>query len=357
MTGLLTDLMRERADHLDAPYLDLTAITRTGERRVRRRRTALVGGAATAAALTVLVLPALGGEGPAPARDLAADGTTAVPSPLAWISGSTLHRVGRPDTDLGVDVRAWVWVGDDIAFTDAERRVRLWSGDALDVVGRSAAVPQDKQELFSDGTLVAWLGADGAWQALDTTTGELTSDGAGPYRSDPTRSQVTAIDGSVVYGLDARGVVAWDTTAGRVDVVDRDAARVVIDAEGGVLLRATGDGDARVEGGGRNLAVTVDSFANLSADGAHVVAESDDVGVLLDTTTGERLTLDTGFGWSLPFQWVDDDTVAVLAFTGARTDAVDHPFLVACTVADGACTDAQPLPTAFQLPVGIHFDR
>ena len=32
MTGLLNDLLRDRADHLDAPELDLAVITRDGDR-------------------------------------------------------------------------------------------------------------------------------------------------------------------------------------------------------------------------------------------------------------------------------------------------------------------------------------
>lgn len=355
MTGLLTDLMRDRADHLEAPRLDLGEITRAGERRVRRRRTTWAAGVAVAAAATVLGVQALvPGDGGATGR--MADGAVEAPQQLSWISGSTLHRTDAPEVDLGVDVRAWVWVGDDIAFTDAEHRVRLWSGDALDVLGRSADVPEDEQELFSDGTRVAWLGADGAWQAVDTATGETATDGDGPYRAGATRSRVTAMDGTLVYGLDARGVVAWDTASGRVDVVDRNAGRTVIDAEGDTLLRATDDGRALVEGPGRDLTITLDSFADLSPDGTHVVAESDDQGVLLDTSTGEPVALDTGYDWALPFEWIDGDTVAVLAFTGTDTDAQDRPFVLACTVSTGACGNAQALPAAFQLPIGIHFD-
>ena len=54
MTGLLNDLMRDRADHLEAPEVDLAAIARNGERAVRRRRAAVVGGVAAASVVALV---------------------------------------------------------------------------------------------------------------------------------------------------------------------------------------------------------------------------------------------------------------------------------------------------------------
>lgn len=359
MTGMLHDLLHERADDLGAPHVDLATITRDGDRRVRRRRTALAGGLAAAVVAVAGGVAVLGGgaaTSPDTRRDRVADGTDAAPVALSWVTGSTLHRAGQPDVDLGVGVRAWVWAGDDVVFTDAQRRVRVWSGDALDVVGTSADVVPDREELLADGTRVAWLGADGAWHVVDTATGQTDSDGAGPYRADATRSQVTAFDGTTVYGIDARGIVAWDSATGEVSVLDQDAGRAVIDADGGVLLRAVGDRKAEVTGGGSPLTLTVDSFANLSPDGGHVVAESDDVGLLLDTATGFPVLLATSYGWELPFQWLDDDTVAVLAYDTEDPQERDVPRLLSCTVSTGECGSPITLDADFQLPVGIHLD-
>lgn len=351
MTGLLTELMHDRADHLDGPDLDLARITRDGDRRVRRRRTALVGGVAAAVAIGVVAVPSLTGDrdGDGTARDLVADGTAAAPVPLSWTTGSTLRRSGAPDVDLGVDVRAWVWVGDAIALTDDERRVLIWTDGALEEVGTAARPDPDDAELVADGARVAWVDPDRRLVLLDTASGEATAQdvpGAGDVR-------ITALDGDMVYAVGGDGVLAWDTRTGEIEVLDPSGESIVIDAEDGTLLRALPGRRARVEGPGRDLTLTTDSFANLSPGGAHVVAESNDEGILLDTSTGERVPLATGYDWALPFQWLDGDAVAVLAFSFGEDS--EEPFLVRCVVSTGACDEGEPLEPGFQLPAGLHF--
>ncbi|MBS2938133.1 hypothetical protein KDN32_10295 [Nocardioides sp. J2M5] len=357
MTGMLQDLLHERADEAGAPHVDLASITRDGERRVRHRRTAVLGGL-TAAAVSVVAGVALLGGGPSPSpdsgRDRLADGTDSTPVALSWVEGTTLHRAGQPDVDLGVEVRAWVWAGDDVVFTDPDLRVRVWSGDALDVVGEVAKPPSDEAELVADGTRVAWADPQGRPVRLDVSTGEVVTGPRLPGRD----LRVTAIDGAVVYAAGSGGVHVWQPTSpdGFETLVD-DARGTVIDAEGGTLVRETGDREARVTGpGGRVLTLATDGFANLSPDGSHVASESDDTGVLLDTDTGAQVTLDTGFAWALPYQWLDDDTVVVLAFSGLDSSQDEVPHLLTCEVPTGACGDAVTLPSTFQLPIGIHLE-
>jgi hypothetical protein len=356
MTGLLTDVMHDRADRLGPPPVDLEAITRNGDRRVRHRRTALVGGI-TAAAVVVAAGAALLGGGRAPGPDGGradvADGTDAAPVALSWVEGSTLRRVGGPDVDLGVDVRAWVSAGDDIVLTDDARRVLVWTGDDLEVVGTVAAPRADDAELVADGTRVAWAAPGGRVVHLDASTGEQKALGTAGERD----TRVTALDGDMVYGVDRGGVFSWDTRSQEVEVLDPTGEQVVIDAEAATLVIADRGRRARVSGPAGELTFTTDSFANLSPDGTHLVSETDDEGVLLDTTTGERIALETGYAWALPFQWLDSDTVAVLAFSGSLSGVEeDRPHLLSCAVSTGACAPSQPLAAQFQLPVGIHFD-
>lgn len=356
MTGMLQDLLHERADGLDAPHVDLATITRDGERRVRRRRTATLGGLAAAAVVVaggVAVLGGGAGGAPDTRRDRVADGTDAHPLALAWVTGSTLHRVGEPDVDLGVDVRAWVWAGDDVVFTDPERRVRVWSGDALDVVGEVGEPEADDAELVADDTQVAWVDPDGRPVRLDVATGDTVTGPRLPGRD----VRLTAMDGATVYAASSEGVHTWQpVTPEAYQRLGTDPGGVVIDAQAGTLLRSTGDRTARATGPGRSLTLTVDSFAHLSPDGGHVVAESDDTGVLLDTASGERTDLDTGFAWALPFQWLDNDTVAVLAFSGVDGDGEEVAHLLPCTVSTGACGEPVTLDGGFQLPLGTHLD-
>lgn len=355
MTGLLQDLLHERADEVGTPHLDLDAITSDGDRRVRRRRTALLGGIAAATVAAGLAVPAL-----LPAQDarrtddLVADGTSAAPVPLSWTTGSVLHRPGLPDVDLGVDVRAWVWVGDDVVFTDPARTVRLWTGDALDVIGRTAAAATDDAELVSDGRFAAWVSQDGRVVRYDVAQREPVV--APELPGDGTR--VTAMDGSQVYAADSAGVYVWQPTApDAYRTVSDDPQDVVLDAEDGTTVQLEGDRQARVSGPGRDTSLVVDGFANLAPGGGHVVAESDDEGILLDTATGDRVPLLTGYEWALPFQWLDDDTVAVLAFAGIESGGSQTPYVLPCTVSTGDCGQATELPDAFQLPLGMHLDN
>lgn len=350
MTGLLTDVMHDRADHLDAPDLDLARITRDGDRRVRRRRTALVGGIAAVVAVGVVAVPSLTGDrdGGGTGRDVVADGTAAAPVPLSWTTGSTLRRSGAPDVDLGVDVRAWVWAGEAIALTDDDRRVLLWEDGSLEQVGTVATPDPDDAELVADGERVAWVDPDRRLVLLDTATGETSTQDV-PRGGDV---RVTALDGDTVYAVGS-GVLAWDTRTSEVETLDPSGRAIVIDAEDGTLLRALPGRRAKVEGPGRELTLTTDSFANLSPDGTHVVAESNDEGILLDTSSGDRVPLATGYDWALPFQWLDTDAVAVLAF--AFGEDTEEPFLVRCVVSTGACDEGEPLEPGFQLPAGLHF--
>ena len=357
MTGLLTDLMHDRADHLDAPALDLAEITRDGDRRVRRRRTAVVGGLAAAAAVVALAVPSLvlGDDDPV-RRDLVADGTTADPQPLSWITGSTLHRTGQEPVDLGVDVRAWVWVGDDIAFTDARHRVHLWTGDALDVVGRTADVPSDRIDLVSDGSQVGWVDAERGFTVYDVDTRLASSTAAVPSAGEP--AEVTALDGATLYGTDSRGTVAW-RRGRRGRGADR-RSRCGAGRRGGDHGPGRRPGNRAVlSRDGQTVQLSTREFANLSPDGALVAVENDDLGQVVDATTGEARPFEHGHEWAVGYQWLDPTTLAVLAFDGIEDDTARTAWLLTCDGRTGSCqgpgTDVPAGFGDFQLPMGVHF--
>lgn len=364
MTGLLKDVMNERADSLDAPELDLAALTRSGERRVRRRRTGWAGGIAAVTTVAALAGPSLVGGG-TDMRPHVADGTAALPRQLAWVVGSTLHRTGEPDVDLGSPVRAWVLQGDPqrrpgadtVVYTDENHRVHVWADGTDRVVGRTIVPERDTAELVADVSDVAWVDAERGLTRYDVNNDTLAWVPASPGSGTP---QVTALDAGVVYAVDARGAIAWDTSEGVPRVVDPDPEHAVLDAEYGTTVQFRGNRRARVTGPGGGLTFAVDSFANLSPDRTMVVAETGDEGVLLDVATGERRPLDSGHEWSLPYSWLDDDTVAVLAFDGLDgADRDRQAFLQVCDTVSGACDGpGVELPGAFgafQLPNGIHF--
>ena len=362
MTGILKDVMTERAEAVDAPHVDVVAITRAGERRVRRRRTAIVGGVAAATLVVGLVgnvlLP---GDGPRGSEgQVAVDGSDGSPQPLSWATGSTVHRAGMTDIDLGIEIRSWLWVGADIAFTDDQRRVRLWTGDALDVIGTTAPheYGDTDPEIVADDLRLGWLDREDGFVVHDTRSGKREVLALEPTEGADVLPHLTALDGRTAYGVDGRGVFAWDLGTGDVEVLDNDPGHVVIDAENGVLLRKQ-SGTGVVVRDGRQVTFALDSFANLSPDGAVVTAESNDVGILVDTATGERIQYDTGRDWSMPFQWLDDDTVAVLAMDPVEGEGEDAlgMVLTTCDVSTGTCDqDGQAVDaTRMELPLGIHF--
>ena len=360
MTGLLTDLMHERADHLGAPEIDLAGITRDGERRVRRRRTAWMGGVAAAAVLAALAAPVLvGGAGGGDARrDVVADGTATDPQPLAWISGSVLHRAGRPDVDLGVEVRAWVWVGDDIAFTDLQHRVRLWTGDALDVIGSTADVEPDTAELVADGSFVAWVSPEQRLVRYDASGRELATSPALPGR----RPHVTTLDGSQVYAADTAGVYAWQPSAPDAFQTLEGDLGDVLDAEDGTAVRKVDtENRAILTRNGEVVQLSTREFANLSPDGALVAVENDDLGQVVDAMTGATVPFEHGHEWAVGYQWLDATTLAVLAFDGIEEDSAQTAWLLTCDgptgVCDGPGTEVPAGYGDFQLPMGIHFSE
>ena len=159
MTGQLTDLMHERADRLERRDLDLEQIVREGDKRVQRRRTALVGGVAALAVAAAVAIPALvGGGGPG-------DDTTVIDPDLAaaFVAHTPSYALGSEVTvdgttfDVGRTVRAYVQTDVGIVFSDAEGTV--WAANGADVteVGTvNAKVPR----LVADGTRVGGVEDD-----------------------------------------------------------------------------------------------------------------------------------------------------------------------------------------------------
>ncbi|KQV69849.1 hypothetical protein ASC64_08535 [Nocardioides sp. Root122] len=351
MTGLLTDLMRERADHLDAPELDLAAITRDGDRVVRRRRTAVVGGVAAASVLVVVAGAAVLG-GRASDDAVVAAGPVAELDQLSWTTGRVLHTGSGATVALDTDVRAWVWVGDSVVYTDPSGRVHLWQGGMERIIG-SAVAEGDLAELVTDATFVAWVDADRRLVRYDVTDGTLVRGPSMPG----SRLRATAIDGATVYAADSEGVYAWqpsDPDAYRA--LGTDPRAVVLDAENGTLVRTAPGRTVVFERDGDTLLVAAREFAELSPDARLLSVEDDDAGLVVDTASGVEVSLDTGHEWAIGYRWMDATTVATLAFDGVGGEDMDG-WLLACDAVTGACSRGEQLPAlgGFQLPIGIHF--
>lgn len=360
MNDLLTDLMHERADALPAPELDLGTIHDAGNRRVRGRRTRLAGAAVAAAAALTLGGTTLLGDGPGDGLDAATEvGDAPDPLPLSWVTGSTLHRQGAPDVDLGAEVRAWVRAGDQVVFTDLDGLVRQWGPGGSTVIGEASSPGADRAELVADGPSVAWVDGSSGFVVHDVATGSSSSTPVEPGQDEPA---VTAIDGDVVYVVDSRGVAAWRTTDGRVDVLDPDPGAEVMDAESGVLVRSLPrENRALLTREGRTIELSTREFARLSPDGRLVAIENNDVGVVVDAVTGERLPFRHGHEWAVGYEWLDDTTLAVMAFDGLEEDGAAEAVLTSCDAVSGTCEQpGRSVPSGFgdfQLPIGVRFSE
>ena len=349
MTGLLHDVLHDRAEHLPATDLDVQALVRAGDRRVARRRTTFAG-AGVAAAL------ALGLAGPALLTDLPRHhdvATAATPGgAIAYARGSTIHVDGRT-IDVGHPVRALVQGPSGFVVTDPDGTVLAVTDGRVLEVGTLSDAPNPRLE--SDGDVVAWVEGSQAggeqFAVLDLATGSgvVRSPVArtGVELADATSATIAAVDGRTVYLADRRGVVAWDALdSGRTRLLaaQQDQEVEVYDVEDGVFSYHAMDGapthkvDQHLVGNGlRSPMWVVDTWdGDLSPSGRYLISDTDDVNAVFDNTTGKQLPFDKGdYAYLVGYRWLDDDTYAGL---GLRTTDSTEPDLFTCEVATGSCT-------------------
>ena len=117
----------------------------------------------------------------------------------------TIHIDG--DTfDVGHRVRALVQTDRGVVFTDPDGDVYAADGEAEDRIGHTDR-SRVGQRLVADGSRVAWLDAPGArFVTVDQATGREETVPAQPLAGE-FAAHPLAIDGNVVYGVDARGAL------------------------------------------------------------------------------------------------------------------------------------------------------
>jgi hypothetical protein len=373
MTGILTDVMRDRADSLDAPTLDVAAMVRDGESRVARRRfrtTGAVGLAAAAAAAIAVGAPALWSGGATTATESPFAAAFEAHSP-AYAVGSTVHVDGRT-FDVGRDVHAMVQSDSGVVFTDAEGVVWATDGDAPAVeVGRTHA---RHPQLETDGSLVAWTERDGelpVYAVLDQSAGtDVVRDslsarpGMGELRDERDPALVYAVDGAEVYVRDPRGLVAWNPVSGEQRVLGPAGGFTVEDVKAGLIAHTTPAGPGRSTyrvgpalGEGTRLQAW-NGFA-LSPDGRWLVGEDEpDEAALFDTATGRMSDASVdGYSFFVGYGWADEDTYVGLGLNEPYDAAsVD---LLTCDVGGGCTVTAAGIGTiedGVVIPLGSPMD-
>ncbi|WP_181310753.1 hypothetical protein [Nocardioides campestrisoli] len=365
MTTDLHDLMSERAERLDPPTLDASAIMAAGDRRVRRRRWTGGAGAAVLCVAAALAAPAvLGGSG---TDGLVAERPADSEDPVAWVSGSVLHT--SPDgptvdlAELGREPISLVQADSGFVFSEADGSVHAVIDDEVVEVG-TLQVPESPR-FESDGDVVAWVDAgegEPAYAALDLSKGAGVVSlpvrrgyGTPLERELGMTEAVAAVDGDTVYLRAPNGARVWRPFAADDQVVSlpvADGTRVVLeDVQNGVFHyhRAGGTPAAKEEayvvGPDLSTGVEVESWEGiLSPDGRYLVSEMNDENVVSDTATGARLPFDLGeYSFLAGYRWLDDDTYAALAMKDVSGDRVD---LLRCEVTTGSC---EPVVTGLDL--------
>lgn len=355
MTDRLTSTLHERADGVQFDVPDVDALVGAGERRLRRRRTAVTGAAALAVVAAIGVAGVLrpdGGGGepvPAPApdqvdtypvqqRDLPP--MVVVGGDVAWVDGRT-ERLRAPADDLVRTSIGWVYTSYDGVFSRTESGTQRLPGVTGDLVVSD-----------EDGVLVALydLEPDGAViRVLDQRTGEVRT----VLEDLPRESGVVALDGDRLYGYDRGGPWVIDLGTGQrgtapygVSAVERATVVRNPDVTEGdpyedTTVVETPDGQVRGLGWSGDVGA-------LSPDGAWYASDDlidpddvlrgYDVAGAVAVTTGEQVRLRTGAepgDLVMVNGWLDDTTLQV----GVVPEDESTPTrLITCSVPSGACT-------------------
>jgi hypothetical protein len=341
MTETLTRLLHERADDAQLVPVDLTAVTRAGDRAVRRRRW---GAVASATALVTVAV----GLATIPWRR---DGSTPVaPVPAisgpTWASGSVLHTASG-DVDLGVPFYTYVRTARGYVVTDY-RTIWSWMDGKLRQVGTvEGSFPSSTFRMVgdTDGSLVAWPSRHGP-MVLDQEARTVTR------IPEVTQLQVIGVDDRSVYLLGAEGhAIAVDVDSGQVTPVDKfnndadgnDAS--LVDAQDGTYLGYDLKGDPVANTAAdkwMTLSFDQRSALSLSPNGRWAVVGDvmtpGDVSAYDLRVGSQSLRLPTDSYLAYPYEWLDDDTVVLLSL--ATEDA--HYRLLTCTVSEPSCRVAVP---------------
>ena len=364
MTGQLTDLMHERADRLEPPDVDIERLVREGDKRVRRRRTALVGGVAALAVAAAMAIPALVGGGTATTGRDPEPVAPGISHEVSWATGGTIH-FGNRSVDVGRTVRSYVVTDGGAVFSDPDGAV--WSVVGTDVA-RIGHVAADYAYLVSDGSRAAWVEPreTPVFVVFDQVTGDTVRDSlqntAGmSYLTGARISAVLyALDGPVAYVKSGQAAVAWDTGTGAHQVLDPDVHGFGInDAQAGLIAYVTSDYPP-VHRVGTDLqsgtSLDVEHVYSLSPGGRYLIGapEPEDIRIY-DTSTGAAMPKDDyGYAYFYGYQWLDDAHFAALGFDSMADDAPMD--VLTCAAATGRCTvaadDAGSKAGGFNIPLG-----
>ncbi|MBB6626223.1 hypothetical protein H5V45_02705 [Nocardioides sp. KIGAM211] len=365
MTEKLKTLLHERAEHVDFATPDVDALTRAGDRTIRRRR-GIVGLASLASVAIVGALVATAFTGSStPDGAPTADDPAGTDRSLSWSVGAFIHD-GGATVDTGHEINAYVETSVGYVIADPDGTVWSVRDGQVTEIGR---VDTKYPRLVADPTSpwVAWVDASNqgspSFFAFDQESLESQSFGSGTSTSggtladekDPTYAY--ALDGTTLYLRDTRGAVALDLASGTEKVVDptaRNGFDVVTVHDGLIASRTdTGTRIGRTTKDGYVLDQAYGSTGSFSPDGSYYTSDADEPSVW-DLSTKQKLPVPglDGYYFATGYAWLDDDTLAVIA---AKKETAPAELLT-CEIPAGTCTSEVELSTFehidFRLPSG-----
>jgi hypothetical protein len=343
MTGQLRTTLQRHADDLEPLALDLGAVTRTGQRRVRRR-SALIGGVAAGAVLATSL--AVGTE--ALHRGSGdASFATAGSGGLLYAAGDVIHS---GDVTVQADglVYGVVPTSTGLVYVDRDLRVFAVDDSGSHRIGRLA---EADFELVGDtaGSTVAWRGRDGL-DVYRVSTDEVTTVPLVMPADGASIAQIRTVSDGTVWFWDARGNMTYDSLSGRLQHLDHlDAPAQVQDVEGDRMLAAAEGPDGATGVAVLHLPVTGPYQAqttraldgDLSPDGEHwftTAADDHNDFEVFDSSSSRAQTPAYDGGHVTPYAWLDDDTIA--AWTVSADDLYGPVTLLTCRVSSNTCSVA-----------------
>ena len=335
MTGMLRDLLNERADAAGSHDLDLHDLISQGERCIRRRRRIAVGGTVAAVVLTVGASFALVQSGDPESSPVLPPSTNPPSSvdgpdgsrPLTYGVGSTIHY-GDRTIEVAEDAGGLYVFDDGLAILtgrdDADRDNRLYLMDGSEQVEIARGI--ERVTVGEVGTLLVWLDGD---EVVIYDTQERREIARVPLTG-RLLNPITPLE-DAVYWHESTGdeLVRYDVQTGiRAPASEADYRAEMRTAVRPILVVGTADSVTPAED-----FTVIDSRLELGPDAPGASSP------VFVAATGERLRVsvpDRYEGESLGvFQWLDDDRFALVADSGVKN--VPMGDLLTCRISTGQC--------------------
>jgi hypothetical protein len=367
MTGLLKDLMSDKAEHVSAPRLDVDAIIEAGDKRVRRRRIVTGAGVAAAAAVTVAaiaIVPSIvDNSSPPPVDRPPAPTAPEFTQALAtYAIGSEIFYGNRTLDVAPLQVSALTQTDAGFVLTTSDFKVYLADGHSTEQIGTAGRV--DNLALVSDGPYAAWID----WS---TETPELvvyntverkqvvaTNEDTVTSRDESVQAAVLAMDGAQVYWHNSVGVVVQDVSAdtGPIALMPGAFSDWLIDVEKGTLSFVSFDNQTTTVS--REPTAESPNFQGfnglLSDDAENVVVESGDQTLVYDVSNGNDVTPQHAAYPYLVFgQWLDSSTFTAFGQTDPTAQNPPFDLLVCSTTSEKCQVDSRDLTGDVVKPNGV----